>query len=369
LEQERDKLRQKVAKLQAKLQAMNEQVGLCEQQTSSLHANPAQVATVFDSNLRELPVPARKEEPETFAEIKISADVLEKPRFEKFPYSGPFPWLDQPDAEAQIDAKLAAGRISPREAELCRLWSNEGYLILERAIEPEVLDEVWAAYESAIADGVITLKPESAGPDDPWPGRFLDPHLKVPELCRILRHPSLLRCVELLMERTPAPFQTITSHKGSEQPEHSDSIHMTTYPLGYLSASWVAFEDIHPDSGPLVYYPGSHRLPYIFSRDVGIHEEDYRTNGSAAYHAKYEPKIQEILAQHQIQPSYFHARKGDVLFWHANLLHGGSPRRNLKYSRKALVNHYFVEGAICYHDLSASNPKPYSGTCLVGTPS
>jgi Phytanoyl-CoA dioxygenase (PhyH) len=369
LEREQDKLQQKVAKLQVKLKAMNERVALFEQQSASPPTNPAQVATVFDSNLREPPASTPKEELETFAEIKISADILENPRFEKFPYAGPFPWLDQPDAEDHINAKLAAGSLSEQEAELCRLWSREGYLILDRAIEPNVLDEVWAAYESAIADGVITLQPESAGPGDPWPGRFLDPHLKVPALCRILRHPSLLRCVELLMERTPAPFQTITSHKGSQQREHSDSIHMTTYPIGYLSACWVAFEDIHPDSGPLVYYPGSHRLPYIFSRDVGIHEEDYRTSGSAAYHAKYEPRIQEILAQNQIQPSYFHARKGDVLFWHANLLHGGSPRRNLQYSRRAIVNHYFVEGAICYHDLSASNPKPYSGTCLVGTPS
>jgi hypothetical protein len=369
LEREQDKLQQKVAKLQAKLKATNEWIGRLERHTASLRTTPAQVATVFDSNLGELPAPVRQEEPETFAEIKISAEILENPRFEKFPYAGPFPWLDQPDAKEQISAKLAAGSISAREAELCRLWSREGYLILDRAIEPEMLDEVWAAYESAIADGVITLQPESAGPGDPWPGRFLDPHLKVPALCRILRHPALLRCVELLMERTPAPFQAITSHKGSQQREHSDSIHMTTYPIGYLSACWVAFEDIHPDSGPLVYYPGSHRLPYIFSRDVGIHEEDYRTNGSASYHAKYEPRIQEILAQCQIQPCYFHARKGDVLFWHANLLHGGSPRRNLQYSRRAIVNHYFVEGAICYHDLSASNPKPYSGTCLVGTPS
>jgi ectoine hydroxylase-related dioxygenase (phytanoyl-CoA dioxygenase family) len=55
-----------------------------------------------------------------------------------------------------------------------------------------------------------------------------------------------------------------------------------------------------------------------------------------------------------IAPSWFHARKGDVLFWHANLVHGGSPRRNLQLSRKAIVCHYFAEGCVCYHDLSAS---------------
>ncbi len=42
------------------------------------------------------------------------------------------------------------------------------------------------------------------------------------------------------MEREPKPLQTIAAHKGSQQGVHSDSIHMTTYPLGYLSAAWIA---------------------------------------------------------------------------------------------------------------------------------
>lgn len=368
LEGERSRLQKRLTNLQQKIEAGNQRIGVLENEISALQHRESNGSMQHDSPPAKMATSAGNEVPETFAAVKVSADVLEKPRFEKFPYSGPFPWLDQPDAHDRINAKVAAGILTEEEAKLCRLWSDEGYLILNRAIEPELLDETWAAYENAIAGGVIAIQPESAGPDDPWPGRFLDPHLKVPALCRILRHPTLLRCVQLLMERTPAPFQTITSHKGSQQREHSDSIHMTTYPIGYLSACWVAFEDIHPDSGPLVYYPGSHRLPYIFSRDVGIDEDDYRTNGSQGYHDKYEPRIQEILAQHRIQPNYFHAMKGDVLFWHANLLHGGSPRLDLRHSRRAIVNHYFVEGAICYHDLSATHPKPYSGTCLAGTP-
>jgi hypothetical protein len=351
VDRERDKLQRDFAKLDEKHRASLDRIQLLE----------AQVAALQPSN----GVEAKMESSNSFAAVGISADVLENPRFEKFPYAGPFPWLDQPDAGERVDAKLAAGLITANEATLCRLWSEKGYLILERAIELAVLDEVWAEYETAIAKGVVELKPESVNAEDPWPGRYLDVHLKVPGFCRILRHPSLLHWVELLMERVPAPFQTISSHKGSQQLPHSDSIHMTTYPIGYLSACWIAFEDIHPDSGPLVYYPGSHRLPYIFSQDVGIGEEDYRKSGSASYHEKYEPRIQEVLAQQEIQPQYFHARKGDVLFWHANLIHGGSPRRDVRHSRRALVNHYFVEGAICYHDLSASKPKPYSGTCIV----
>ncbi|MGI8430865.1 MAG: phytanoyl-CoA dioxygenase family protein [Chthoniobacterales bacterium] len=347
LEKEREKLDRKIQRL-----------------TTTVAERDARLQALALS-LTEVGPVAHEEESVPFAEVKVAAGDFEKPRFEKFPYAGPFPWLDCADADAQIEAKLAAGAIGEYEAEQFRCWKENGYLILERAIEPELLDEVWAAYDKAIADGVVELQPEKIGPDDPWPGRYQDPHMKVPAICRVMRHPKLLHWVRLLMEHEPAPFQTIASHKGSQQKEHSDSIHMTTYPIGYLTASWVAFEDIHPDSGPLVYYPGSHRLPYVLSKDVGIGENDYRETGFTAYYEKYEPRIQELLKEHGMKPHYFHAKKGDVLFWHANLIHGGSPRRDLRLSRHALVSHYFVKGAVCYHDFSASHPKEFSSTCLL----
>ena len=168
------------------------------------------------------------------------------------------------------------------------------------------------------------------------------------------------------MDREPKPLQTIASHKGSQQGVHSDSIHMTTYPIGYLTAAWIAFEDLHPDCGPLVYYPGSHRLPYYFSNDVGISEDDFRRDGYKPYHDKYEPFVRNLISKHRLEPHHFHAKKGDVLIWHANLLHGGSARNDLQWSRKALVCHYFVKGSFVYHDLAASRSKTqYVGTCLL----
>jgi hypothetical protein len=228
------------------------------------------------------------------------------------------------------------------------------------------LDDVWNAYERAIKAGRIKLEPETAGENDPYPGRYLNPHKKIGALCKILKHPELLRYIRLLMEREPKPLQTIFSHKGSQQGLHSDSIHMTTYPLGYLTAAWIAFEDIHPDCGPLVYYPGSHRLPYVFSNDVGISEADFKNEGYASYRARYEPYIRGLIEKHQIEPHYFHAKKGDVLIWHANLIHGGSARTNIQLSRQSLVCHFFVKGAFVYHDLaSARSKQQYIGTCLL----
>jgi hypothetical protein len=287
-------------------------------------------------------------------------------RHEDFPETGPHAWLDRPDALDQIDRKLAAGTLTDEEAAHCTHWAEQGYVILQGLIDESTLDAVWGSYEAAIAAGKIQLPPESASDADPHPGRFLNPHKKAGEFCRILKHADLARWIRILTGRNPKPLQTIASHKGSQQGVHSDSIHMTTYPLGYLTAAWVAFEDIHPDSGPLVYYPGSHRLPYVFSREVGITEEAFKRDGYAPYHEHYEPHIQRAIADNGLTPSFFHARKGDVLIWHANLLHGGSPRRDLRHTRKAVVCHFYAKGVFVYHDLAASRSKQqYLGTCLL----
>jgi hypothetical protein len=302
----------------------------------------------------------------SFADQAVKTSRLPAFRAEHFPYSGPYPWLDRDDAMDEIERRRQRNEISETDAGLCRCWAANGYVILNNLIESPILDEVWGAYEKAVRSGRIKLPPETAGENDPFPGRCLNPHKKIGSFCRILKHQELLRLIRLLMEREPKPLQTIAAHKGSQQGLHSDSIHMTTYPLGYLTAAWIAFEDMDPDCGPLVYYPGSHRLPYVFSKDVGITEEDFKTKGYAPYHASYEPHIRRLVERHQMEPAHFHAKKGDVLIWHANLIHGGSARINLALSRRSVVCHFFVKDAFVYHDLAAAKSRQqYMGTCLL----
>lgn len=284
-------------------------------------------------------------------DIPVEVATVGAARAENFPSSGPTPWLDRPDAPQRIADRLARREITEQQAALCRKWASDGYVILKGFFSAERLAEVWAAYEAAIADGRVVPPPEEY--EEGMPGRVLNPHFKVGPVRAMLADPAMTAVTDLLFGVRTQPFQTIMGHKGSEQKAHSDSIHMTTYPQGFLAANWIAFEDIHPDSGPLVYYPGSHRLPYAYSREVGISLAEGR-EGYAAYHAKYEPFIEASIRDHGLKPAYFEAKAGDVLVWHANLLHGGSPRRDRRWSRKALVCHYFAEGCICYHDYTGA---------------
>ena len=55
-----------------------------------------------------------------------------------------------------------------------------------------------------------------------------------------------------------------------------------------------------------------------------------------------------------------------MLIWHAHLLHGGSMRRDLGLSRKAVVCHFFGKGAFVYQELAAARSRrQYMGTCIL----
>lgn len=106
-----------------------------------------------------------------------------------------------------------------------------------------------------------------------------------------------------------APFQTINFIYGINQRAHSDSIHMTTHPLGYLIAVWIALEDTHPDNGALLYYPGWHRLPYLLNNDFNesetaltLSKKDYPDYGDATEKMTIEKKLEKkiFLAKKEI---------------------------------------------------------------------
>ncbi|HEV2641581.1 MAG TPA: phytanoyl-CoA dioxygenase family protein [Candidatus Elarobacter sp.] len=271
-----------------------------------------------------------------------------------FPDAGPLPWLDRPDAMAAIEAQRLRGAIRATEAAFARAWARDGFVVIPAFVDEGRIDAAWDAYERALAERRVVPDAEPTAAD-PLPGRTLNPHTAVPEIDRLLNDPALVEIVSVMLGADALPFQTIVGHKASEQREHSDAIHMTTYPLGYLAASWLALEDIAPESGPLVYYPGSHRLPYVFSEDVEISDDDFRNAGYGPYAQRYEPRITQLIAEHALQPRYFAPRKGDLLLWHGNLIHGGAPRARIGTSRRALVCHFFARGCLTYHDL-AGNP-------------
>jgi ectoine hydroxylase-related dioxygenase (phytanoyl-CoA dioxygenase family) len=104
------------------------------------------------------------------------------------------------------------------------------------------------------------------------------------------------------------------------------------------------------NNGPLHYYPGSHKLPYYLNSDYD-NEGNYYMIGDKDY-TQYEKMLEEKIIEHKIEKKIFTAKKGDVLIWHANLMHGGEPHIDKERTRKSMVFHYFNMNCVCYHEIT-----------------
>lgn len=253
------------------------------------------------------------------------------------------PWLDQAGAVEKLEQSPDFQLFEPALQEKIRGFVRDGYLILENVFPPEETDALNAEVDRLLSSG-------KAGYN--YTGRKIFNLYETSSLAdtQFFRRPELLRLLSFLLGKTAVPFQSLNFNQGSEQRAHSDSIHMTTEPPGYLIATWIALEDCTPDNGALFYYPGSHRLPYVMTGDYPSGNTRF-TIGSDS-NRRYEDKIGEIIREKGLEKQLFLARRGDVLIWHANLLHGGSPIGKPGATRRSMVCHYFAEGVLCYHEMS-----------------
>ncbi len=255
---------------------------------------------------------------------------------------GEIPWLDKETSTDDIKKKLSVTNFSEETKATILSWKDNGYAILPGFFDTKTVDAVNKEIEDLLEAKKIEFTL----------GNKIMFANKASELIKGLTvKKELTDILDFLLGRRTTPFQTINFVTGSEQHAHSDSIHMTTYPLGYLVAIWVALEDISEDAGPLSYYPGSHKLPYLLN-DGYERGGNVFTVGADSNYLKYEEKIGEVVKEKKLSKKIFTAKKGDVLIWHANLIHGGEPIARKGATRKSMVVHYFAEDVIKYHEIT-----------------
>lgn len=173
---------------------------------------------------------------------------------------------------------------------------------------------------------------------------------------------AIIDLLSRMYGRAAYPFQTLNFPVGTEQHFHTDSIHFSSYPEKFMCGVWVALEDIGEEQGPLVFYPGSHKLPVYENIHYGI---DNHRNGGVGTQERYHAAWQAIIDAMKIKPKYFHAKKGDMLIWCANLLHGGSTHTNTSMTRWSQVTHYYFDNCTYYTPM---NSDTFLGKIALRTP-
>ncbi|EGY01066.1 phytanoyl-CoA dioxygenase [Nitrospirillum viridazoti Y2] len=253
-------------------------------------------------------------------------------------------WVDQRDqlAVAQGLAALA----NPIDRQRVEHFIRYGYVVIENAVPHAVIDAYLAEYDRASQTGELMMEVPFHGRRTydatvrAKPGvKVLDTGMVLPSGHDLCFAPAVAQFLKLLFKEPALAFQTLHFEMGSTQAIHQDTAYVVVdkSPL-HLVATWLALEDIASGSGELVYYAGGHRLPetvYADGRKHWNHEKD----GNPPHDAHL-ANLRQWAQERGLPMQQFLPKKGDVLFWHADLPHGGNQITVPGRTRKSLVTHY-----------------------------
>jgi len=277
------------------------------------------------------------------------------------------PWFDQPNALDHLDQRHKAENLSDGDYQLLRHWVTDGYFIIDAPIDPLLIDgmvydleNIWtttspidgliiadvrlapdAAPKSITHQELLSFPPEQRLQMKVWS------HWRVHEFFRhspncqqIHDNPELIRVASLLMGRPANAEYTINFAYGSRQSLHQDSAVFHLFPPNYVAGLWLACEDIVSESGPLVFYPGSHKEPFF--PDFDNYPQTNLKTCDKATTAHYQSYLENLAQKYERRQ--FLAKKGQALFWHGMLIHGGDAVIDSEKTRQSYVCHYVPPG-------------------------
>jgi len=232
-------------------------------------------------------------------------------------------------------------------------WDEQGYLLLKGFYSSQQIDELnnlidrlWKGRKKLDSQYVIDIFVGTAEEQRVYfsdapiearqkPYKLNDLFLSRDEIRQMVVGQRLAPILRDLLQGFPMVCNSLNFEFGSQQDYHFDTFYMPSPTPNKMVASWIALENATPDNGPLSYYPGSHKItPYNFSNGTTVAINDEM--------GAFNEYINKEIEQHGLSPETLLAEKGDVLIWHSQLFHGGSPIKDKSKTRKSLVTHYFT---------------------------
>lgn len=279
------------------------------------------------------------------------------------------PWIDQPNPDFQ--------RYLDKYSESCgfdleqklRDWKRDGVVVFEKVVDPQLIDALISDVEYLRKHHMdFDLLAENKGrqahlrefsvDDLASPGvKFNSIQTISYAAAKLSLTRELVQFMNCIFDDAPCAAQSLTFYKGSQQSLHIDYPYVRTQSkLAHLAATWIPLEDIHPDSGPLAYYPGSHNLDVSGFFDWG-NDSILLEKNSTRTPRHFADYLHEQMRKSNVEPKVFCPKKGDALIWHGNLAHQGTTINDLSLTRMSYVTHYTSRGAYPQAFLKPGVPK------------
>lgn len=217
-------------------------------------------------------------------------------------------------------------------------WNDDGVLILPGFISPSLIaqyQDEWRRYngfDRIDDDGTLHASRR---------GGFNDTdYLRYPALYNLMTWGPLGTALEKLLGEPAGVHLCLTGWVSTERDWHQDYYLNEACVLDKYAAVWIALEDVHPDSGPFQYVPGSHTWPVLTKEKIGQvvdlrnpmwpkFSEDYL---SPLYRVEFEKRGAQVVT--------YLPNAGDLLIWHPRLVHRGSRAMTPGHYRPGAIAHF-----------------------------
>jgi phytanoyl-CoA hydroxylase len=233
-----------------------------------------------------------------------------------------------------------------------RFWEDNGFLVVPEFFNEQEIATTRAAYDrvwtelpgDVVIDTEVTHRRVRArdvtAEERGQSLKINDLYLVDERIRQVILSARIVTILAELLGEAPVVCNTLSMEYGSQAPDHLDTLYMPPVTEGALAATWMALDDVHPDAGPLRYYPESNHIePYRF-----------RTGAFKLYSPEMEAWRDYMAGEvdrYGLEETRFLAHTGDLFIWDAWLLHGGAEICRPGLTRHSLVTHFFTESDCC----------------------
>jgi phytanoyl-CoA hydroxylase len=254
-------------------------------------------------------------------------------------------WTDTANAMQRVSMLREADTIDEQERNDLAHFIEHGWLIWRGAIAAKLIDKFASDIRNHYKkpgkflttnhrNNTPGLKLSGSEPD-----RFeslFDLYVNLASARAVCLHPRISRFLALVFDTKPVVSQQLLFQRSNGHRTHQDTSVVAIEDPMLLVASWIALEDVVEGSGELAFYDKSHTLPHYVFKD-GTKRMNFAADDSDLYMTELEAACRTESKTYE----RFLAKKGDLFFWTADLVHRSHPRTLPEdTSRLSCVTHY-----------------------------
>lgn len=204
--------------------------------------------------------------------------------------------------------------------ELLQAYRERGYLVV-----PDLVPE-------GVCNRLVAIAQEQENARDGTYSPIPMPHRVHPEFLAMMRFPPIVKIMEQLVGGKASGIGGEFFYMRPGTPGfscHQDNAYVQAPPEAFCSA-WTSLCDVDANNGALCFYPGSHRLGFLPTRERQSSPVPGQNPGAQA---------QECILPAGFTALNMVVKKGTTVFFHSLLVHGSNINRSQRFRYSFLATY------------------------------